>query len=75
MLLRARRKVCFPISAALKQYSALEVINGPLMAGMSEVGRYSITMNWLSLKYRRVQRLWKHLVAYLEQFMAKHETP
>lgn len=62
------------LEAALKQYSALEVINGPLMTGMSEVGRLFNNNELIVAEVLQSAEVMKASVAYLEQFMAKNET-
>lgn len=62
------------LEEALKRYSALEVINGPLMAGMEEVGRLFNNNELIVAEVLQSAEVMKASVAYLEQFMEKNET-
>ncbi|OPA74665.1 methionine synthase [Paenibacillus selenitireducens] len=62
------------LDEALKKYTALEVINGPLMAGMSEVGRLFNNNELIVAEVLQSAEVMKASVAHLEQFMEKNET-
>jgi 5-methyltetrahydrofolate--homocysteine methyltransferase len=59
---------------ALKKYSALEVINGPLMNGMAEVGRLFNNNELIVAEVLQSAEVMKASVTYLEDFMEKNET-
>ncbi|KQL35357.1 methionine synthase [Psychrobacillus sp. FJAT-21963] len=62
------------LEAALKMYDTpLEVINGPLMEGMSEVGRLFNDNQLIVAEVLQSAGVMKASVAYLEQFMEKKE--
>ena len=52
----------------------LEIINGPLMAGMSEVGRLFNNNELIVAEVLQSAEAMKAAVSYLEQFMEKSET-
>lgn len=62
------------LEQALAKYSALEVINGPLMRGMEEVGRLFNNNELIVAEVLQSAEVMKASVAYLEQFMEKNET-
>ncbi|WP_106767773.1 methionine synthase [Paenibacillus faecalis] len=62
------------LDEALKKYSALEIINGPLMDGMSEVGRLFNNNELIVAEVLQSAEVMKASVAHLEQFMEKNET-
>ncbi|MGG4129384.1 methionine synthase [Paenibacillus illinoisensis] len=62
------------LEQALAKYSALEVINGPLMQGMEEVGRLFNNNELIVAEVLQSAEVMKASVAYLEQFMEKNET-
>ncbi|MBE7680668.1 methionine synthase [Paenibacillus sp. P13VS] len=62
------------LEQALGKYSALEVINGPLMQGMEEVGRLFNNNELIVAEVLQSAEVMKASVAYLEQFMEKNET-
>lgn len=62
------------LEQALTKYSALEVINGPLMQGMEEVGRLFNNNELIVAEVLQSAEVMKASVAYLEQFMEKNET-
>lgn len=62
------------LEEALKKYTALEVINGPLMAGMEEVGRLFNNNELIVAEVLQSAEVMKASVAFLEQFMEKNET-
>lgn len=62
------------LEQALNKYSALEVINGPLMQGMEEVGRLFNNNELIVAEVLQSAEVMKASVAYLEQFMEKNET-
>ncbi|PZT54084.1 methionine synthase [Paenibacillus silvae] len=62
------------LEQALAKYSALEVINGPLMRGMEEVGRLFNNNELIVAEVLQSAEVMKASVAFLEQFMEKNET-
>ena len=52
----------------------LDIINGPLMAGMSEVGRLFNNNELIVAEVLQSAEAMKTAVSYLEQFMEKSET-
>ncbi|MEC0239525.1 methionine synthase [Paenibacillus dokdonensis] len=62
------------LEAALQKYGALEIINGPLMAGMSEVGRLFNNNELIVAEVLQSAEVMKASVSYLEQFMEKNES-
>ncbi|WMT42907.1 methionine synthase [Paenibacillus sp. D2_2] len=62
------------LDEALKRYGALEIINGPLMAGMEEVGRLFNNNELIVAEVLQSAEVMKASVAYLENFMEKNET-
>ncbi|KOY16441.1 methionine synthase [Paenibacillus xylanivorans] len=62
------------LELALTKYKALEIINGPLMRGMEEVGRLFNNNELIVAEVLQSAEVMKASVAYLEQFMEKNET-
>lgn len=62
------------LEEALNRYSALEIINGPLMAGMEEVGRLFNNNELIVAEVLQSAEVMKASVAFLENFMEKNET-
>ncbi|NMO95966.1 methionine synthase [Paenibacillus lemnae] len=62
------------LDAALQKYGPLEVINGPLMEGMSEVGRLFNNNELIVAEVLQSAEVMKASVSYLEPFMEKDET-
>ncbi|WFR60669.1 methionine synthase [Paenibacillus amylolyticus] len=62
------------LEQALAKYTALQVINGPLMQGMEEVGRLFNNNELIVAEVLQSAEVMKASVAYLEQFMEKNET-
>lgn len=62
------------LNEALKKYRALEVINGPLMDGMSEVGRLFNNNELIVAEVLQSAEVMKASVIYLEDFMEKNES-
>ncbi|QYR23809.1 methionine synthase [Paenibacillus sp. sptzw28] len=62
------------LEEALKKYSPLEVINGPLMRGMEEVGRLFNNNELIVAEVLQSAEVMKASVAHLEPFMEKDET-
>lgn len=62
------------LDEALGRYTALEVINGPLMAGMEEVGRLFNNNELIVAEVLQSAEVMKASVAYLEPFMEKNES-
>ncbi|MFC4777694.1 methionine synthase [Paenibacillus sp. GCM10023252] len=62
------------LDEALQKYSPLEVINGPLMRGMEEVGRLFNGNELIVAEVLQSAEVMKASVAYLEPHMEKDET-
>ncbi len=62
------------LDEALKKYSAMEVINGPLMRGMEEVGRLFNGNELIVAEVLQSAEVMKASVTYLETFMEKNES-
>ncbi|MGZ9584168.1 methionine synthase [Paenibacillus marinisediminis] len=62
------------LTEALNKYSPLEVINGPLMAGMEEVGRLFNNNELIVAEVLQSAEVMKASVAFLEQYMEKSES-
>ncbi|MBA2940035.1 methionine synthase [Paenibacillus sp. CGMCC 1.16610] len=62
------------LEIALQTYSPLEVINGPLMRGMEEVGRLFNGNELIVAEVLQSAEVMKASVSYLEPFMEKSET-
>jgi len=62
------------LDEALKKYAPLEIINGPLMKGMEEVGRLFNNNELIVAEVLQSAEVMKASVAYLEPFMEKNET-
>ncbi|MFF2479462.1 methionine synthase [Paenibacillus sp. NPDC058071] len=62
------------LGLALNKYSALEVINGPLMKGMEEVGRLFNNNELIVAEVLQSAEVMKASVAFLEDFMEKDES-
>lgn len=62
------------LQSALTEQPPLEIINGPLMAGMSEVGRLFNENKLIVVEVLQSAEVMKAAVSYLEQFMPKSET-
>nr|WP_206919074.1 methionine synthase [Alicyclobacillus suci] len=62
------------LDEALKSYKPLEIINGPLMAGMTEVGRLFNNNELIVAEVLQSAEVMKAAVAYLEQYMEKSDT-
>ncbi|WP_018752845.1 methionine synthase [Paenibacillus sanguinis] len=62
------------LQEALSRYTALEVINGPLMAGMEEVGRLFNNNELIVAEVLQSAEVMKASVAFLEPFMEKNES-
>ncbi|WP_338551508.1 methionine synthase [Paenibacillus sp. KS-LC4] len=62
------------LDLALAKYTALEVINGPLMRGMEEVGRLFNNNELIVAEVLQSAEVMKASVAHLEQFMEKDES-
>jgi 5-methyltetrahydrofolate--homocysteine methyltransferase len=58
----------------LKEAKPLEIINGPLMAGMAEVGRLFNANELIVAEVLQSAEAMKAAVSFLEQFMEKAET-
>lgn len=62
------------LEEALKKYAPLDIINGPLMNGMGEVGRLFNDNQLIVAEVLQSAEVMKAAVAYLEPFMEKTET-
>lgn len=62
------------LDEALKKYSAMDVINGPLMRGMEEVGRLFNGNELIVAEVLQSAEVMKASVNYLESFMEKNES-
>jgi 5-methyltetrahydrofolate--homocysteine methyltransferase len=62
------------LDIALGKYSPLEVINGPLMRGMEEVGRLFNGNELIVAEVLQSAEVMKASVSHLEQFMEKDES-
>jgi 5-methyltetrahydrofolate--homocysteine methyltransferase len=62
------------LKLALEKYSPLEIINGPLMAGMDEVGRLFNDNQLIVAEVLQSAEVMKAAVAFLEPYMEKTES-
>ncbi|SFS62053.1 methionine synthase (B12-dependent) [Paenibacillus sp. BC26] len=62
------------LDEAMKKYAPLEIINGPLMRGMEEVGRLFNGNELIVAEVLQSAEVMKASVTYLEPFMEKNET-
>mgnify|MGYP002621857640 CR=1 FL=1 len=62
------------LDEALKKYKPLDIINGPLMVGMDEVGRLFNNNELIVAEVLQSAEVMKAAVAYLEPHMEKAET-
>ncbi len=62
------------LALKLKEQSALDIVNGPLMKGMEEVGRLFNDNQLIVAEVLQSAEAMKASVAYLEQFMDKDES-
>jgi 5-methyltetrahydrofolate--homocysteine methyltransferase len=62
------------LDEALQKYAPLDIINGPLMKGMSEVGRLFNNNELIVAEVLQSAEVMKASVAHLEQFMEKSES-
>lgn len=62
------------LELAREKYSPLEIINGPLMKGMEEVGRLFNNNELIVAEVLQSAEVMKASVAHLEQFMEKNES-
>ncbi|WP_028593652.1 methionine synthase [Paenibacillus assamensis] len=62
------------LTLALEKYTPLEVINGPLMKGMEEVGRLFNNNELIVAEVLQSAEVMKASVAHLENFMEKNES-
>jgi 5-methyltetrahydrofolate--homocysteine methyltransferase len=62
------------LDEALKKYTPLEIINGPLMDGMTEVGRLFNNNELIVAEVLQSAEVMKASVAYLEPHMEKADT-
>ncbi|WP_166241661.1 methionine synthase [Paenibacillus turpanensis] len=62
------------LDEALQKYTPLEIINGPLMTGMDEVGRLFNNNELIVAEVLQSAEVMKAAVAHLEPFMEKSES-
>lgn len=62
------------LQVAMNKYSPLEIINGPLMKGMEEVGRLFNNNELIVAEVLQSAEVMKASVAFLEPFMEKNES-
>lgn len=62
------------LDTLLAKYAPLDIINGPLMTGMDEVGRLFNNNDLIVAEVLQSAEVMKASVSYLEQFMEKSET-
>lgn len=62
------------LQEAMNKYSPLEIINGPLMKGMEEVGRLFNNNELIVAEVLQSAEVMKASVAFLEPFMEKNES-
>lgn len=62
------------LTLALQTYSPLDIINGPLMKGMDEVGRLFNDNQLIVAEVLQSAEVMKAAVAFLEPYMEKNET-
>ncbi|RAL22625.1 methionine synthase [Thermoflavimicrobium daqui] len=62
------------LAAALQKYAPLDIINGPLMAGMDEVGRLFNDNQLIVAEVLQSAEVMKASVAFLEPHMDKEDT-
>lgn len=62
------------LELALQKYAPLEIINGPLMRGMEEVGRLFNNNELIVAEVLQSAEVMKASVAYLEPFMERNES-
>jgi len=62
------------LTLALQSYSPLDIINGPLMNGMDEVGRLFNDNQLIVAEVLQSAEVMKAAVAFLEPYMEKNET-
>ncbi|GBF77890.1 methionine synthase [Paenibacillus sp. 598K] len=62
------------LALALEKYSPLDIINGPLMKGMEEVGRLFNNNELIVAEVLQSAEVMKASVAFLEQYMEKNES-
>ncbi|WP_442604050.1 methionine synthase [Paenibacillus sp. KN14-4R] len=62
------------LNLALEKYAPLDIINGPLMAGMAEVGKLFNNNELIVAEVLQSAEVMKASVAHLEQFMEKDES-
>jgi 5-methyltetrahydrofolate--homocysteine methyltransferase len=62
------------LNVAMQKYSPLEIINGPLMRGMEEVGRLFNNNELIVAEVLQSAEVMKASVAHLEPFMEKNES-
>lgn len=62
------------LTLALEKYAPLDIINGPLMTGMEEVGRLFNNNELIVAEVLQSAEVMKASVSHLEQFMEKNES-
>ena len=70
----SKKDLTILLDELLKKYTPIEIINGPLMTGMDEVGRLFNKNDLIVAEVLRSAEVMKASVAHLEQFMEKDES-
>lgn len=70
----SKKDLTILLDELLKKYTPIEIINGPLMNGMDEVGRLFNKNDLIVAEVLQSAEVMKASVAHLEQFMEKDES-
>ena len=70
----SKKDLIILLDELLKKYTPIEIINGPLMTGMDEVGRLFNKNDLIVAEVLQSAEVMKASVAHLEQFMEKDES-
>ena len=70
----SKKDLTILLDELLKKYTPIEIINGPLMTGMDEVGRLFNKNDLIVAEVLQSAEVMKASVAYLEKFMEKDES-
>ena len=70
----SKKDLTILLDELLKKYTPIEIINGPLMTGMDEVGRLFNKNDLIVAEVLQSAEVMKASVAHLEQFMEKDES-
>jgi methionine synthase len=75
LVVEGSKKDLIPLlDTLLKKYAPLDIINGPLMTGMDEVGRLFNNNDLIVAEVLQSAEVMKASVSHLEQFMEKSES-